>query len=73
LKIELQRKLKALFNEGCHIKVFKRGAERFVSDVHESAYGVSYSDELGDWRPLSEVRESDVRVFKEVIEWAGGK
>jgi hypothetical protein len=75
LKIESQQKLKALFDEGCCIKVFRGAIEVLVSDIYENTKSqICYTDEASDgYYPLSEVRESNVRVFKEVAGWAGGE
>jgi hypothetical protein len=72
LKLESQQKLKALFDEGCYVRISRRRSEGFVSDIFEDDFGLCYSDDLGNGCPLSEVRESNVRVFKEVMDWAGG-
>jgi hypothetical protein len=75
LKIESQQKLKVLFDEGCCIKIFRGAIEVLVSDIYEDRKSqLCYTDDASDeYCPLSGVRESNVRVFKEVIDWAGGE
>jgi hypothetical protein len=75
VKLEAQKKLKALFDEGCCIKIFRGAIEVLVSDIYEDKKSqICYTDNASDgYYPLSEIRESNVRVFKEVMGWAGGE
>jgi hypothetical protein len=71
LKIESQQKLKDLFNEGCYVRISRRRSEGFVSDIFEDDFGLCYSNDWNRRCPLSDVREIDVRVFREVMDWTG--
>lgn len=75
MKIESQQKLKALFDEGCCIKIFRGAIEVLVSDVYENSKSqLCCTDNASDgYYPLLGIRESNVRVFKEVMDWAGGE
>ena len=72
MKIEAQQKLKALFDEGCEVRV-SYPVVGLVSHFYEDEWGFNIDGEEFYIISLDCVPEDSVRVLREVMGWTGGE
>jgi hypothetical protein len=69
MKLELQKKLKGLFDRGYQIKIYSP-YDSFVRGISEDETGqLCYDSVVYSVRPLVEVSVSDVEVFQSIENW----